>query len=151
MQNSEGNPCNLQITLLNNRSFNKHVIDVGRDTRLTESDTICFTETQLHSSAAPKRRLEKFEMTYNNSEDKFQSLAIAFRNDDSVVTDTKLNGASIIEFVKPGFDSSLKLLLLYKKNAVTLTSFCKWLGAIAQSMLFCVILISMLWVKTKDS
>ena len=60
VQNSEGNPCNLEITLLNIRSFNKHVIDVSHDTRLTGSDIICFTETQLHSSVAPKRRLEEF-------------------------------------------------------------------------------------------
>ena len=113
VQNSEGYPCNLEITFLNIRSFNKHVID---DTRLTESDTICFTETQLHASVAPKRRLKKFGMIYNNNEDKFQSLAIGFRNDVSIITDTKLNGASVIEFVKPAFDRSSKLLLLYKKT-----------------------------------
>lgn len=96
VQNSEGNPCNLEIIFLNIRSFNKHVID---DTKLAESDTICFTETQLHASVAPKRRLKKFGMIYNNNEDKFQSLAIGFRNDVSIVTDTKLNGASVIEFV----------------------------------------------------
>lgn len=96
VQNSEGNPCNLEIIFLNIRSFNKHVID---DTKLTESDTICYTETQLHASVAPKRRLKKFGMIYNNNEDKFQSLAIGFRNDVSIVTDTKLNGASVIEFV----------------------------------------------------
>lgn len=96
VQNSEGNPCNLEIIFLNIRSFNKHVID---DTKLAESDTICFTETQLHASVAPMRRLKKFGMIYNNNEDKFQSLAIGFRNDVSIVTDTKLNGASVIEFV----------------------------------------------------
>ena len=96
VQNSEGNPCNLEIIFLNIRSFNKHVID---DTKLAESDTICFTETQLHASVAPKRRLKKFGMIYNNNEDKFQSLAIGFRNDVSIVTDTKLNGAFVIEFV----------------------------------------------------
>ena len=113
VQNSEGNPCNLEIIFLNIRSFNKHVID---DTKLAESDTICFTETQLHASVAPKRRLKKFGMIYNNNEDKFQSLAIGFRNDVSIVTDTNLNGASVIEFVKPDFNRRLKLLLLYKKT-----------------------------------
>ena len=113
VQNSEGNPCNLEIIFLNIRSFNKHVID---DTKLTESDTICYTETQLHASVAPKRRLKTFGMIYNNNEDKFQSLAIGFRNDVSIVTDTNLNGASVIEFVKPDFNRRLKLLLLYKKT-----------------------------------
>ena len=85
------------------------------DTKLTESDTICFTETQLHASVAPKRRLKKFGMIHNNNEDKFQSLTIGFRNDVSIVTDTKLNGASVIEFVNQTL-IGVKLLLLYKKT-----------------------------------
>ena len=107
VQNSEANPCDLEITFLNIRSFNKHVIDAGHDSILTESDIICFT---------PKRSLEKLEMIYNNNEDKFKNLAIGFRIDVSIVTDTKLNGASIIEFVKPEVAFNLQ------KNAVTLTS-----------------------------
>ena len=66
-------------------------------------------------------------MIYNNNEDKFQCLAIGFRNDASIVREIKLHGASVIEFVQPDFDRSLKLLLLYKKHAVTLNSFCNWL------------------------
>ena len=93
------------------------MINAGHDSILTESDIICFTETQIHSSVAPKRSLEKLEMIYNNNEDKFKSLAIGFRIDVSIVTDTNLNGASIIEFVKPEVAFNLQ------KNSVTLTSY----------------------------
>ena len=61
------------------------------------------------------KRIKKFKIIYNNNDDKFQSFAIGFRNDASIVTDTNLNVASVIEFMKPDFDKSLKLLLLYKK------------------------------------
>ena len=37
----------LIVILLNFRSLNKHVTDLALDKRLTKSDTICLTETQL--------------------------------------------------------------------------------------------------------
>ena len=37
----------LIVTLLNVRSLNKHVTDLALDERLTKSDIICLTETQL--------------------------------------------------------------------------------------------------------
>ena len=37
----------LIVTLLNVRSLNKHVTDLVLDERLTKSDIICLTETQL--------------------------------------------------------------------------------------------------------
>ena len=39
VQNSEGNPCNLETALLNIRSFNKHAIDVGRNIRFLKKVT----------------------------------------------------------------------------------------------------------------
>ena len=40
-------------------------------------------------------------MIYNSNEDKFQSIAIGLRNNMNIVLETKLNEASVIEFVKP--------------------------------------------------
>ena len=63
-----------EFTLLIARSFNRHGIDVARDTRLTESDIIYFIETEFHSSADLQRKLEEFEIIYNKNEDKFQRI-----------------------------------------------------------------------------
>ena len=52
-------------------------------------------------------------MIYNSNEDKFQSIAIGLRNNMNIVLETKFNEASVIDFVKPDFDRSLKLVLLY--------------------------------------
>ena len=67
----------LIVTLLNVRSFNKHVTDLALDERLTKSDTICLTETQLipNSDIPEIATLQGFELAYNNNEDRFQSIA----------------------------------------------------------------------------
>ena len=49
-------------------------------------------------------------MIWNSNEGKCM-----FGNDINTVSDSKLNGVSIIEFVKADFDKSLNLLLLYQK------------------------------------
>ena len=45
VQNREDSPCNIEITVPNIRSLNKHAIDVAHDNRLTENDIIYFKET----------------------------------------------------------------------------------------------------------
>ena len=52
-------------------------------------------------------------MIYNSNEDKFQSIALGLRNNMNIVLETKFNEASVIDFVKPDFDRSLKLVSLY--------------------------------------
>ena len=55
-------------------------------------------------------------MTYNNNENKFLSRTIDFRNEINSVSDTSLNGASFIWFMKPDFDGKLKSPFLYRKK-----------------------------------
>ena len=121
----------LTIALLNIRSFNKHVLDLQCDKRLIESDIICLTETQLRQSLHPARvlALQDFEIVYNNTEDTFQSLAICARSNINITSHIKMIGASIITFFKPTYNESqpIKLLLLYKKCAISITDFCNWL------------------------
>ena len=75
---STSNHCSsdLEVTLLNIISFNKGTIDLGPDERLTTSDIIFLTETQLQPSDEPQSvlSLQEFEMVYNNNAGKFLSI-----------------------------------------------------------------------------
>ena len=128
--NIEGVDSNsLVITLLNIRSFNKHEIDVEPDRRLLNSDIICLTETQLPESLDSQRILTLAGSDiFNNSEDRFQSLAICSRAEIFVSLHTEVNGASLVTFVKSSFTSqTIKLLLLHKKYTLPLINLCSWL------------------------
>ena len=67
----------LIVILLNFRSLNKHVTDLALDERLTKSDIICLTETQLipNSDIPEIATLQGFEVAYNNNQDRFESTA----------------------------------------------------------------------------
>ena len=120
----------LIVTLLNVRSLNKHVTDLALDERLTKSDIICLTETQLipNSDILEFATLQGFEVAYNNNQDRFQSIAVCTKVDTHIISHTKLTGASFITVLKSSFDNKcIELILLYKKHALPLNSFCDWL------------------------
>ena len=73
----------LIVILLNFRSLNKHVTDLALDERLTRSDTICLTETQLmpNSDTTEIATLQGFEVAYNNNQDRFKSIAVCTKVD----------------------------------------------------------------------
>ena len=67
-------------------------------------------------------------MNFNNTEGRFQSIAICSKNNMDITSFTKFCGASCITFVKFTFDSKImKLLVLCRKNSSPLTNFCNWL------------------------
>ena len=118
------------MALLNVRSLNKYVTDLALDKRLTKSDIICLTETQLipNSDIPEIATLQGFEVAYNNNQDRFQSIAVCTKVDTHITSHTKLTGASFIAVLKSSFyNKCIKLLLLYKKHALPLNSFCDWL------------------------
>ena len=118
------------MALLNVRSLNKYVTDLALDERLTKSDIICLTETQLipNSDIPEIATLQGFEVAYNNNQDRFQSIAVCTKVDTHIVSHTKLTGASFITVLKSSFDNKcITLILLYKKHALPLNSFCDWL------------------------
>ena len=108
----------LTISLLNVRSFRNHLVDLINDKIILESDTICLTETQqsLLSNSQHILQLPAFDMNFNNREDRFQSVAICSKNDIDIRSHSKFCGLSYLTFVKPTFDSNIKLLVLYKKT-----------------------------------
>ena len=136
--NIEGVDSNsLVITIVNIRYFNKHATELESDRRLLNCDIICLTETQLPQSLDSQKisTLAGFDIICNNSEDRFQSLAICSRQKVFVSSHTEVNGASLVTFVKSSFTSqTIKLLLLYKKCTLPLINFCNWLqGFIASN------------------
>ena len=84
----------LIVTLLNVRSLNKHVTDLALDERLTKSDIICLTETQLipNSDILEFATLQGFEVAYNNNQDRFQSIAVCNKVDTHIISHNKLTG-----------------------------------------------------------
>ena len=70
--------------------------------------------------------MQEFEVAYN--QDKFQSIAVCTTVDTCVISHTKLTGASFITVLKSSSDNKcIKLLLLYKKHTLLLSTFCNWL------------------------
>ena len=124
------NDSSLTISLLNTRSFNKHLIDIAHDERLLKNDVICLTETQLSalSNHQSSLDLEDFKVIFNNREDKFQSIAVYSKCEIAIVSHTKLSRAFYITINKPTFDiRNIKLLVLYKKISLPVFCFCNWL------------------------
>lgn len=117
----------LTVTLLNTRSLHEHAIDILNDEELMESDLLMLTETQLlpdQSVEVMESTLCDLNMLYNNSLDKYQSLAICLR--DSVILDDSMHspGVSKILFKKSNLiDANIKLVLLYRKQSWLLPSF----------------------------
>ena len=69
----------LQISLLNTRSFRKHVDDIVKHPVISSSELICLTETQLTDSDTAddiQKKCPNHAIILSNSSDKFCSLAI---------------------------------------------------------------------------
>ena len=68
----------LTITLLNVRSFPKHVIDICHSEMLLQTDVFCFTETQLllnrEITDTISENLDQFNFLHNRCNDQFQSI-----------------------------------------------------------------------------
>ena len=90
----------LKVTFLNIRSFNKHAIDLSFDERLTTRDIVCLTQTQLRNQVQKQNVFYhlRIEMDYNNYTDQF--LSITMFSKYHYISQTKINGASYIEFNK---------------------------------------------------
>ena len=121
----------LIIKLVNIRSLNKNTVDLACHKRLKRSDIICLTETQLQQnlSLSKSYMLEEFNIIiYNNNCDKFQSIACGFWNDIDILLHNRTKGASLVSFSKSTFEKkTIKLLLLYRKYSISVTTFCNWL------------------------
>lgn len=117
----------LCVSLLNTRSFRKHCFDIVGDFRLTNSDILCLTETQiLPDTVLPQCPItDKFNFHHNiNSTDRFQSLAFGVTSDVQCSNHIKIQGISLFTLKKQSFSSqSFTILLLYRKPTSNLNAF----------------------------
>ena len=88
--------------------------DMGSNARIGNND-IEFTETQINPSdftCKIIKRLNFFNISFNNNENKFLSLTYGCRNDVAVLEKVDANGVSIFTFKKHDFvDRAFTLML----------------------------------------
>ena len=121
----------LVLSLLNIRSLRLHSIDIQHDQFLVENDILCLTETQIgfdsSNSEISKIRedLDFFNISFNNDQHKFKSLALCHKEDDIDVEEYgHYSGFSLMTFSKKSFsDRSFCLLLLYRSPKTPMNTF----------------------------
>ena len=78
--------------------------------------------------------LQEFEIIYNASIDRFQSLTFCFKDHIGIISHEKMDAASYIIFSKTTyFGHHIKLLLLFKKHALNETLFYNWVAEFVNS------------------
>ena len=117
----------LTICLLNTRSLQLHALDIAAVNEITESDIVCFTETQLspdHDTTDICNKLS-FYMDFNNSNNKFQSIAYGVKDFDCYRgCDNSNPGVSVIMIEKDTFsDSEIWIGILYKLHSQPVQDF----------------------------
>ena len=106
------------ITLLNTRSLKLHVLDIAMDDRLLDNDILCLTETQCEAgretSIIESALQKKYTMHFNNSDNKFKSIAYGLSNDVEILAKEDFNGISIFNIRKQHFSNNpFSIALIY--------------------------------------
>ena len=106
----------LTITLLNIRSLYKHAINISCYHLLLKNDIICLTETQIlpnQDITVINNTLADFKILYNNSTDKFRSLAFCLNSGISTTNHCQYPGISLLSVEKNVFQQDpVKILLI---------------------------------------
>lgn len=116
----------LIVTLLNIISLNKYLTDLENDERLRKSDIICLTETQLtpNSDITEIATLPGFEVAYNDSQDRFQRIAVCATVDTNIISHTKPTGAYFIAVLKYNLDKKIhKFAIVLQETCITFKHF----------------------------
>ena len=113
------NESSITITLLNTRSLRLHVLDITMDDRLLDNDILCLTETQCEAgsdtSFIASALQKKYTMHFNNSINKYKSIAYGVSNDIEVLVKEDFDGISIFSIRKSRCSSkSFSIALLYR-------------------------------------
>ena len=92
-----------------------------------ESDIICLTETQLSPAQNIDditAHLNNFDLIRNDSDDKFQSIAMCYRDTTRILDSFNSPGVSLIKVIKNEFSKNpINILLIYRKQSWSLPSF----------------------------
>ena len=107
----------ITITLLNTRSLKLHVLDIAMDDRLLDNDILCLTETQCETgsdtSIIESALQKKYTMHFNNSDNKFKSIAYGLSNDVEILAKEDFNGISIFNIRKQS-NNLFSIALIYR-------------------------------------
>ena len=113
--------------LLNTRSFPKHAIDISKYKRLYQADILSLAETHItpeQTTSMADQHLSQFHFLHNRSEDKFQSLSVAYRDTVRIDFYDVMQGRSYVNLNKINLmNFSFRVLLLYRKNSENLNNF----------------------------
>ena len=103
----------------------KHLIDPSLYKRLKKSNIIRLTDTQLTQNLdiPDIAALQEYEVV-NKNQDRFQSIAVCKALNTFITSHTKQVAASFMTVWISSFDNKrIKLLLLYRKHALSLSNF----------------------------
>ena len=91
------------------------------------NNIIVFTETQISSSDSACKIAKTFNFSninFNNTEDKFLSVAYGYRNDVAILNTFYTNGESIFSFKEHAFAHRVfTLMLVYRKQFLGMLEF----------------------------
>ena len=96
-----------------------HVLDIAVDDRLLDNDILCLTETQCETgsdtSIIESALQKKYTMHFNNSDNKFKSIAYGLSNDVEILAKEDFNGISIFNIRKQHFSNNpFSIALTYR-------------------------------------
>ena len=108
-----------QLCFFNTRSLRKHTVDIINDPVLIKCDLLFLTETQLydHDNTAIENRFHEHHIFFNNSPDKFKSLAVLYK--ENVIIETApviLDGFFSATYFNKKHEIHFAVLLCYRKN-----------------------------------
>ena len=139
-------PYTVTVTLLNIRSLSKHSIDIKHDARLTKSDILALTETQLlphHSDNTIRDTLHPYELhRQDHPNDKYLSLALCTKRNINILNKQyfeNINGL-MFEILQTSINKTMKFLLIYRKNNVNTQQYFQNLGTIIEQNMIDIIL-----------
>ena len=126
----------LTICLLNTRSLQLHASDIACVNEITESDVVCFTETQLlpnHDTTDICNTLD-FSLCFSNADNRFQSIAYGVKDFDFLRYCDSYPGFLLIGIVKDTFcEDEIDIGLLYRLHSQPIGDFYDQLHSLVNS------------------
>ena len=128
----------ITITLLNTRSLKVHVLDIAMNDRLLDNDISCLTETQCKAggdtSIIESALQRKYAMYFNNSDNKFKTIAYGLSNDVGILAKKDVNGTSIFNIRKQHFSNNpFSIALIYSCSNTQTSAFKDFLSYVVGS------------------
>ena len=115
---------NFVFSHLNVRSFNRHYCDIQCDPILTNSDVMLLSETQIKENSDYINTLDGFTVHFQNSEDKFSSIAVCYKVGITFEVEYSLPGLLVFTVCKSSFSGrKIRFLFTYRKKDLPLSDF----------------------------